>query len=256
MNKLNGKIVFITGASSGIGAACARVFAEEGARLILTARRMEKLEETAEKIKAEFGSEILTLKLDVTDYNMVKEVINTLPGEWKNIDILINNAGLAMGVNKVYEDDPAGWDVMLDTNVKGLLAVTKQIVPGMAERKSGHVINLGSIAGHMAYPGGGVYCSTKHAVKAITETLRMELLDKNVRVSSVDPGMVETEFSVVRYNGNKDKADKVYKGVEPLTADDIADAVLYCATRKPHVNISDMIIMPTQQANAFVTYRK
>lgn len=256
MKKLEGKIVFITGASSGIGEASAIAFASEGANLILSARRLDRVIQLAHKIKENFGVKVTTFKMDVTNISEIESVIGNLPPEWKKIDILLNNAGLGRGLSKVYEDDPSGWEEMIDTNIKGLLYVTRKIVPGMAERKSGHVINLGSIAGHMAYPGGGVYCATKHAVKAISDALRMELVDKNVRVSSVDPGMVETEFSIVRFHGDTERAKNVYKGVQPLTAEDIADAVLFCATRKPHVNINEMIIMPSVQANAFVTHRE
>jgi len=256
MKKLEGKIVFITGASSGIGEASAIAFASEGANLILSARRLDRVIQLAHKIKENFGVKVTTFKMDVTNISEIESVIGNLPQEWKKIDILLNNAGLGRGLSKVYEDDPSGWEEMIDTNIKGLLYVTRKIVPGMAERKSGHVINLGSIAGHMAYPGGGVYCATKHAVKAISDALRMELVDKNVRVSSVDPGMVETEFSIVRFHGDTERAKNVYKGVQPLTAEDIADAVLFCATRKPHVNINEMIIMPSVQANAFVTHRE
>ncbi|GJQ63236.1 MAG: short-chain dehydrogenase [Melioribacteraceae bacterium] len=256
MLSLKNKIVFITGASAGIGAACATEFAKVGANLILSARRKEKVDELADKLRAEYGIKTLAFKLDVKDKAEIKAVIDAIPVEWKSIDILLNNAGLGRGLNKVYEDDPENWEEMIETNVKGLLHVTRNIVPGMVLRGTGHVINLGSIAGHMAYPGGGVYCATKHAVKAISDSMRMELVDKNVRVSSVDPGMVETEFSVVRFGGDEERAKNVYKGVDPLTAEDIADAVMFVATRKPHVNINEMIIMPSVQANAFVTHRR
>lgn len=256
MLSLENKIVFITGASAGIGAACATEFAKIGANLILSARRKEKVDALADKLRAEYGIKTITFKLDVKDKAEIKYVIESIPEEWQSIDILLNNAGLGKGLNKVYEDDPDNWEEMIETNIKGLLYITRNIVPGMVERGSGHVINLGSIAGHMAYPGGGVYCATKHAVKAISDSMRMELVDKNVRVSSVDPGMVETEFSVVRFGGDEERAKNVYKGVDPLTAEDIADAVMFVATRKPHVNINEMIIMPSVQANAFVTHRR
>jgi len=256
MESVKDKIVFITGASAGIGKACAETFAENGAKLILSARRIERIENLAREMKEKFGTESYTFKLDVTDKNDVEEKIASLPDEWTTIDILINNAGMGRGLNKLYEDNIDGWEEMIDTNIKGLLYVTRNIVPGMAERESGHVINIGSIAGHEAYPGGGVYCATKHAVNAITKSLRMDTLEKGIRVSTVDPGMVETEFSVVRFYGDEEKAKNVYKGLTPLTGKDIAEAVLFCATRPKHANINEMIIMPSVQANAFVTYRR
>ncbi|NOX17546.1 MAG: SDR family oxidoreductase [Chlorobi bacterium] len=256
MEYVKDKIVFITGASAGIGKACAEIFAENGAKLSLSARRIEKVENLAAELKEKFGAESYVFKMDVTDRNDVEEKINALPEEWKAIDILINNAGMGRGLNKLYEDNVDGWEEMIDTNVKGLLYVTRNIVPGMAERESGHVINIGSIAGREAYAGGGVYCATKHAVNAITKSLRMDVLDKGIRVSAVDPGMVETEFSVVRFYGDEEKAKSVYNGLTPLTGTDIAEAVLFCATRPKHANINEMIIMPSVQANAFMTYRK
>ncbi len=256
MSLLKNKTVFITGASAGIGEASARAFAAEGTRLILTARRLERLEKLNDKIKTEFGTEVLIRKIDVQDRREVEKVIDELPDDWSDIDILLNNAGLAMGFAEFYNDDPVGWDTMIDTNIKGVLYVTKKIVNKMVERKTGHVINLGSIAGHEAYPKGSVYCATKHALKAITRSLRMDVIDKGIRVSSVDPGAVETEFSVIRFDGDEEKAKNVYKGIEPLVAKDIADAILFCATRPPHANINEMTIMPSVQANPFVIHRK
>lgn len=256
MFDLKNKVVFITGASSGIGEACAEIFAQSGADLILSARRIEKIESLAIKLKEKFNVRIYTGKMDVQSKKEVNHFVENLPEEFKAVDILINNAGLALGVTEFYNDDPEGWDRMIDTNIKGLLYVTHKIVPFMMKEGSGQVINLGSIAGHEAYPKGSVYCATKHAVKAITRSLRMDLLDKGIRVSSIDPGMVETEFSEVRFRGDKDKAADVYKGIEPLVAKDIAEAILFCATRPPHANINEMIIMPSVQANAFMTYRK
>lgn len=256
MEHLNNKIVFITGASSGIGKACAYAFAQEKAKLIISSRSKNKIDEIAADIRAKFGVDVYTLKLDVTDRELIKNTIYEMPEEWKNIDILVNNSGLGRGTNKLYEDDINGWEEMIDTNVKGLLYVTRAIVPGMVERKTGHVINIGSIAGHEAYPGGAVYCASKHAVTAITRSLRMDVLDKGIRVSTVDPGMVETNFSVVRFYGDKEKAKNAYKGLTPLCGDDIAEAVIFCATRPPHANINEMIIMPSVQANAFINYRK
>jgi len=256
MEYLNNKIVFITGASSGIGKACAYAFAQEKSKLIISSRSKNKIDEIAADIRTKFGVDVYTLKLDVTDRELIHNTISDLPEEWKSIDILVNNAGLARGTNKLYEDDIDGWEEMIDTNVKGLLYVTRAIVPGMVERESGHVINIGSIAGHEAYPGGAVYCASKHAVTAITRSLRMDVLDKGIRVSTVDPGMVETNFSVVRFYGDKEKAKNAYKGLTPLSGDDIAEAVIFCATRPPHANVNEMIIMPSVQANAFINYRK
>ncbi len=256
MEKLNGKTVFITGASAGIGLATSVAFAKEGARLIISARRKERIENLADELKEKYNAEVFPIVLDVRDKNAVKNTIENLPEEWKAIDILVNNAGLGRGLNKLYEDDIAGWEEMIDTNVKGLLYVTRLIVPGMVERKSGHVINIGSIAGHEAYGGGAVYCATKHAVTAITRSLRIDLLGTGVRVSTIDPGMVETEFSIVRFYGDKEKAKNVYKGLTPLTGEDIAEAVIFVATRPPHANINEMIIMPSAQANAFVVHRE
>ncbi len=256
MEQLKNKIVFITGASAGIGKACAEVFAKAGAKLILCARRVERLEKLTAELKEKFGTESYFFKLDVSNRAEVEEKINALPGEWKAIDILINNAGLGKGLNKLYEDNIDNWEKMINTNVKGLLYVTRSVVPGMVERKRGHVINIGSIAGHEAYGGGSVYCATKHSVTAITRSLRIDLLGTGVRVSTVDPGMVETEFSIVRFDGDEKRAKDVYKGLEPLTGRDVAEAVLFCATRPPHANINEMVIMPSAQANAFIAHRE
>ena len=256
MISLKDKIVFITGASAGIGKACAKVFAKEGSKLILTARRINILNEFADELRKEFNIEVYAAKLDVKNQDEVKWTVNSLPEEWKKIDILVNNAGLGKGFSKIHEDDTQNWEEMIDTNLKGLLYVTREVVPGMAERKSGHVINLGSTAGHMSYSGGGVYCATKFGVRAISDALRIDLLDKNVRVSSVDPGAVETNFSVVRFDGDKEKAKNVYKGFEPLLADDIAETIIFCATRPPNANISEVIITASSQANSFFIHRE
>ncbi|KAB2845506.1 MAG: SDR family oxidoreductase [Melioribacteraceae bacterium] len=256
MNSLKNKIVFITGATAGIGKSTAVAFAKEGAKLILTARRADVLKILANELKKEFNVEIFTAKLDVKNLNEAKKVIAALPEEWKSIDILVNNAGLAKGFGHIYTDDEENWDEMIDTNIKGVLYVTRQILPGMIERGSGHIINLGSTAGHMSYANGGVYCATKFGVRAISDALRIELLDKNVRVSSVDPGAVETEFSNTRFNGDKEKAKNVYKGITPLNGDDIAEAIIFCATRPPHANINEIIITPSVQANSFFIHRK
>ena len=250
--RLENRVVFITGASSGIGEACARAFAAEGARLILAARREERLREVAGGL----GVETHAIVLDVRDQRAVEEAVAGLPPEWAEIDVLVNNAGLGLGLDKLYEGSVDDWERMIDTNVKGLLYVTRAVVPGMVARGRGHVVNLGSTAGHEAYPGGNVYCGTKHAVDAITKGLRMDLVDTPVRVSTVDPGMVETEFSVVRFHGDSDRAKKVYQGIDPLTAVDVADAILYCATRPPHVQINEIILTPTNQASSLVVHRK
>ena len=248
--------VLVTGASAGIGAACARAFAREGARLVLAARRREWLDELAAELRGGHGAECLRVELDVRDAAAVAETIGALPAEWAAVDVLVNNAGLGRGLDRLHEGSPADWDEMVDTNVKGLLYVTRAVLPGMVARGRGHVINLGSVAGHEVYPGGAVYCATKHAVGAITRGLRMDLLGTGVRVSTVDPGMVETEFSTVRFKGDEDRARRVYAGMTPLSADDIADAVLWVATRPPHVNVDEIIIKPTDQASATQVHRQ
>ncbi|HET7232542.1 MAG TPA: SDR family oxidoreductase [Longimicrobium sp.] len=253
--KLSGRTVLITGASAGIGAACARAFAAEGARLVLVARRAERLQELADKLRGG-GTDVLALEMDVRDGAAVAGQIGALPAEWSAIDVLVNNAGLGRGMDKLWEGSPADWDEMVDTNVKGLLYFTRAVVPGMVERGHGHVINLGSVAGHEVYPGGAVYCATKHAVGAITRGLRMDVLGTGIRVSTVDPGMVETEFSVVRFHGDQDRAKNVYRNMNPLTPDDIAETVLWVATRPPHVCIDEIIIKPTDQASATMVHRR
>ena len=251
---MKGRTVLVTGASAGIGAACARAFAGAGARLILCARRVGRLEELAEKLRGG-ETDVLLLELDVRDAAAVAERIGALPAEWADVDVLVNNAGLGRGLDKLWQGSPADWDEMVDTNVKGLLYVTRALLPRMVERRAGHVINLGSVAGHEVYPGGAVYCATKHAVKAITQGLRMDVLGTGIRVSTVDPGMVETEFSVVRFHGDEDRAKNVYRGMTALTADDIADTVLWVASRPPHVCIDEIIIKPTDQASATMVHR-
>lgn len=256
MISLQDKTVFITGATAGIGLACAESFASLGARLILTARREEKLDEISKVITGKYEVECLSTKLDVCDKEAVQDAVESLPDDWKDIDILINNAGLALGTDPIHEADPVNWETMIDTNVKGLLYVSRSIIPGMVERGSGQIINLSSIAGHQVYQGGNVYCATKHAVDALTKALQIELVATPIRVSSVSPGMVETEFSTVRFFGDKTKADAVYEGIEALTAEDVADAVAFCASRPSHVNINDIIIMPTNQACVYALHRK
>jgi 3-hydroxy acid dehydrogenase / malonic semialdehyde reductase len=256
MTSLENQIILITGASSGIGTACARIFAGAGAKLILAARRLERLQQLADTLIKEFGIEIHLLQLDVRDRNAVEEAISTLPSAWSDIDILINNAGLSRGLDKLHEGSFQDWEDMIDTNVKGLLYVSRYVVPGMVSRDRGHVVNLGSIAGHQTYPGGNVYCATKAAVRAISEGLKQDLLGTQVRVTSVDPGMVETEFSNVRFHGDAERANKVYQGVKPLTADDVADVIFFCVTRSPHVNINEVVLMPVDQASATLVNRR
>jgi len=252
---LSGRIVLITGASAGIGAACARAFAREGARLVLAARRASRLEEMAGELRGG-GTDVLALELDVGDAAAVADTLGALAPEWRDVDVLVNNAGLGRGLDKLWEGNPADWDEMVDTNVKGLLYVTGAVMSGMVARGRGHVINLGSVAGHEVYPGGAVYCATKHAVGAITRALRMDALGTGVRISTVDPGMVETEFSVVRFHGDQERADRVYRGMTPLTPDDIAETIVWVATRPPHVCIDEIIIKPTDQASATLVHRQ
>jgi 3-hydroxy acid dehydrogenase / malonic semialdehyde reductase len=255
MTNLSHSIVFITGASSGIGRSCAHTFAQSGAKLILVARRKTRLEKLAADLKKQFSTETYIDELDVRDNRAVMKFYNKLPDEWRRIDILVNNAGLSRGLNKLHEGKLEDWEEMIDTNVKGLLYVSHAVLPGMVERKNGTVINIGSIAGHDVYPGGNVYCATKHAVDALTKGLRMDLVDTPIRVCTVDPGLVETEFSEVRYHGDTERAKKTYQNMTPLTPDDIADAVMFAATRPPHVQIAELIIMPTAQASTTLVHR-
>ncbi len=252
---LKGKIALITGATSGIGKATAFAFAKEGCSLILTGRRTERLTEVGEEIKKRFKTDYIALPLDVRDRQAVNAAIDGLPEFWQSIDILVNNAGLARGLSKIHEADVDDWEQMIDTNIKGLLYVTRAVVPGMVKRGRGDVVNIGSIAGHEVYPGGNVYCATKHAVDALTKGLRIDLVDTPIRVSSVDPGMVETEFSIVRFKGDVERAKNVYKGFQPLTAEDIAETILFIVTRPPHVQIADVIIFPTAQASGMIVHR-
>jgi serine 3-dehydrogenase len=256
MYSLKNRVVFITGASSGIGRSCARAFAGTGARLILAARRLQRLEELALELKQKPGEEILLLTIDIRDQPAVERAVNGLPAEWAAIDVLVNNAGLSRGLDKFQEGKLDDWEEMIDVNIKGLLYVSRAVIPGMVKRGHGHVINIGSIAGHEVYPGGNVYCATKSAVDALSKGMRLDLSGMGLRVSQVTPGMVETEFSLVRFRGDKVRAGKVYQGLTPLSPDDIADAIVYCATRPPHVNISQMIVMPTDQASATMVHRK
>lgn len=248
------KIALITGATSGIGKGCARKFAEGGYNVIITARREELLEE----LKAELektGAEVLALTFDVRDRKAATDAVNSLPAEWQDIDVLINNAGLARGLEPEYEGDYDDWDQMIDTNIKGLLTMTRLIVPGMVERNKGHVINIGSVAGDAAYAGGNVYCATKSAVKAITDGLRIDVAHSAVRVTNVKPGLVETNFSNVRFHGDDARADNVYKGITPLNGDDIADVAFYAASAPAHVQIAEVLVLATHQASGSVIHR-
>lgn len=250
------KLVFITGASSGIGEACARIFAKNGCRLILNARNEGKLNALNDELVAEYNSDILLLPFDVCERETAESVIANISAEYKNIDILVNNAGLALGTDKEHEGNLDEYFQMIDTNIKGLLTCTRSIVPGMVERQSGHIINIGSIAGDGAYPGGSVYCATKAAVKALSDGLRMDLYDTPLRVTNIKPGLVETNFSNVRLHGDTVAAKKLYTGVEPLTGTDIADVVFYAASAPAHVQISEVTIQATNQASAQMVYRK
>lgn len=255
MMTLQDRIVLITGASSGIGSATARVFAQAGAKLILTARRQDRLEQLADEL-GKFASSTHLLSLDVRDAIAVESAISNLSADWSSIDVLINNAGLSRGLEKLQAGSIQDWEEMIDTNIKGLLYLTRAIVPGMISRGRGHVVNLGSTAGHQTYPNGNVYCATKAAVRVISEGLKQDLLGTPVRVSSVDPGLVETEFSQVRFRGDTERAKKVYQGLTPLTPTDVADVIFFCATRPPHVNISEVLLMPTDQAGSMLFNRQ
>lgn len=253
---IKGKIVFITGASSGIGMESAKAFAREGCKLILTARRIDRINLLASELLKEFGTESLTLPLDVKKKEDVFTLFEKLPDDWKKIDILLNNAGMGKGLSPLHESDPEGWDEMIDTNVKGLLFVTKSVSNLMIKNGGGHIINVGSVAGREVYPNGNVYCATKFAVNALTKAMRVELYDKNIRVTTVDPGMVETEFSLIRFDGDEERAKNVYKGMTPLSPADIADTIIFCATRPAHVNISEVVIYPSDQANTTTVKRR
>jgi NADP-dependent 3-hydroxy acid dehydrogenase YdfG len=253
--KLNGSIILITGASAGIGEACAFAFAREGARLLLAARRKDRLEAMRAELTEAGAAEVHTLGLDVRDRSAVERELGNLPAEWRAVDVLVNNAGLSRGLDKLYAGNVEDWEEMIDTNVKGLLYVTRAVVPGMVERGRGHVINLGSTAGEMTYPNGAVYCATKAAERAINDGLRQDVLGTPVRVTSVDPGMVETEFSRVRFHGDEGRAAKVYQGLTPLTPEDVADAIVWAATRPAHVNIARVLLTPVDQANSLLFNR-
>ncbi len=254
MTRLKDTITFVTGASAGIGAACAEHFARKGSHLILAARREERLTDLAGRLTAEHGVRCHTLELDVRDREAVNAAVAGLPAAWQAIDVLVNNAGLSRGLDKVQDGDADDWNEMIDTNVKGLLWVSRAVLPGMIARDKGHVVNIGSIAGRQVYPGGNVYCATKYAVRALSQGLRIDLLGTRVRCSTVDPGMVETEFSEVRFHGDTERAGQVYRAFPPLTADDIAEAVVFCASRPPHVAMAELVIMPQDQAAVYASY--
>ena len=252
---LKGKIVLVTGASSGIGAACAEAFASAGCRLLLTARRRQRLESTAAELRDRCGAEVVVGAVDVRDRQTFEAWVASLPEPWRAIDILVNNAGLARGLEPLHDGELADWEEMIDTNIKGLLHVTRAILPGMVERGAGHIINIGSIAGHESYRGGNVYCATKHAVAGLSRGLAIDTLGTGVRVSSVDPGLVDTEFSVVRFHGDERRAAAVYDGLQPLTGADVAEAVLFCATRPPHANVRELVLLPAAQAGSVHVHR-
>lgn len=249
------KIALITGATSGIGEACARRFAEGGYNLILTARSADKLEMIRAQMEAN-RVEVKALSFDVRDAKAAQQAWESLPEPWKQVDVLINNAGLALGLDKEYEGDPEDWNTMIDTNIKGLLTMTRLVVPGMVERNEGHVINIGSVAGDAAYACGNVYCATKAAVKAITDGLRIDVADTAVRVTNLKPGLVETNFSNVRFHGDNARAEKVYQGIKPLTGADIADVAYYAASAPKHVQIAEVLILATHQANGSIIHRE
>ena len=246
------KTILITGASSGIGEGCARKFASQGARLILNSRSADKLTALAEELKEKYDAECYVMPFDVCNRDSAAAALNALPQEWKSIDVLVNNAGLAIGVDKEYEGNLDEWDVVIDTNVKALLSMTRLVVPGMVERGRGHIINIGSIAGDAAYPGGSVYCATKAAVKALSDGLRIDLVDTPLRVTNIKPGLVETNFSVVRFRGDKEKADNVYRGIKPLNGDDIAEVVYFAASAPEHMQVAEILVMPTYQATGTI----
>lgn len=253
---MNSKIALITGATSGIGAACARTFAQQGYNLVLVARRTALLDDITKELQDTHQIEVKSLVSDVREKQSITEALESLPEAWKKVDVLINNAGLSQGLDPIDKGDTEDWDTMIDTNVKGLLYVTKVVSNWMISHKAGHIVNIGSIAGKEVYPNGNVYCATKHAVDALNKGMRMDLLPHGIKVTAINPGMVETEFSIVRFKGDEQRAKSVYEGLEPLMAQDIADAIWFAASRPAHVNINDMLIMPTAQASASLTYKK
>lgn len=249
------KLVLVTGASAGIGEATAREFASGGARLILLARRLDRIEKLSRTLKEAHGTESLVLPLDLRKFQAIPDELEKIPSDWRAVDVLVNNAGLARGLGKLHEGDLNNWEEMIDVNVKGLLAVSRTVIPWMVERNKGHIVNIGSIAGHEAYPGGNVYCATKFAVRALSRGMKMDLTGTAIRVTSIDPGLVETEFSLVRFKGDKKRASQPYKGLTPLTGKDIAEAVVWAASRPDHVNILEMVIFPTAQSSSTLAHR-
>ena len=249
------KIVLITGATSGIGYACARKFAENGDKLILTGRNEQRLAKIQQELAAT-GTDVVTLAFDVRDREKAQQCIDGLSAEWRQIDVLVNNAGLALGLEPEYEGDLDDWETMIDTNITGLLTMTRIVVPGMVARNSGHVINVGSVAGDAAYAGGNVYCATKAAVKALTDGLRIDVANSAVRVTNLKPGLVETNFSNTRFHGDNERAANVYKGIKPLVGDDIADVAVFAANAPAHVQIAEVLILATHQASGSVIVRK
>lgn len=252
---LNGKIAFISGASSGIGQATAEVFAENGAKLILLARRKERVEELSNSLLSKFGTETYLINADVRYFEILKREIDNIPEKFKDIDILVNNAGLARGLDKIYDGRIEDWNEMVDTNIKGTLYLTKLISPIFLKKNSGHIVNIASIAGRQVYPNGNVYCATKSAVKTLSEAMIIDFNGKNIRVTNVDPGLVETEFSEVRFHGDKERAKTVYKGYKPLTPYDIANVILFCVTLPEHVMVQDILITPTAQATSTIIHK-
>ena len=249
------QIAFITGASSGIGAACAHKFAQNGYTLLLNARNREKLVALQTELETQYGVTVVLLPFDVRDRRAAASAIETLPKEYQAIDVLVNNAGLALGVDKEYLGTEDNYDTMIETNITALLMITRLIVPGMVERGKGHIINIGSVAGDAAYPGGSVYCATKAAVKVLSDGLRMDLVETPLRVTNVKPGLVETNFSVTRFAGDKERADKVYQGIKPLTGEDIAEVVYFAASAPAHVQIAEVLVLATHQASGSIVHR-
>jgi len=256
MSSIRGKIVFITGASSGIGKASALAFAREGAKLLLCGRRLDRLEALSSELIAAGAEAVHVFALDVSDPKAVTSTLDALPEAWRSVEVLLNNAGLSRGLVKVYEQDPKDWDEMISTNILGVLYITRAIVPGMVARGSGHVIGLGSTAGHMTYANGAVYCATKAAAQVLAEGLKLDLMGTPIRVTSIDPGVVETEFSDVRFRGDRDRAAKVYSSLTPLAPEDVAESILWAATRPAHVNIHTILLTSVDQANSLVFHRR
>jgi len=256
MTSLNKRVVLITGASSGMGKACAKAFAGAGARLLLGARRIERLEILAQEIRKEYSVDVYPLRMDVTNYEELEKTISGLAPEWKEVEVLVNNAGLSLRLDKFFDANVKDWDTMIDTNVKGLLYMTRIILPGMLKREKGHIINIGSVAALELFPGGNVYSATKAAVQVLSKALRMDVLGKSIRVTNIDPGITKTEFSMVRWSGDKELADKTYEGIDYLSPEDVAEIVLFCATRPPHVNIGELVVTPVDQISFMLTHRK